>query len=47
MKKIYTHLTIFDRQTIELQLKRWEKQKDIAKILWRSESCISREITRN
>lgn len=47
MKKIYTHLTIFDRQTIEIHLNRWEKQKDIAKILWRSESCLSREIDRN
>jgi len=47
MKKNYTHLTIYERQTIEIHLNRWEKQKDIAKILWRSESSISREIVRN
>jgi len=47
MKKKYTHLTIYDRQTIEIQLKRWETQKDISKVLKRSESSISREITRN
>ena len=47
MKKNYTHLTIYERQTIEIHLNRWEKQKDIAKILWRSESSISREIDRN
>jgi len=41
------HLTMFDRQTIEIQLKRWSKQKEIAEILKRSESSISREIKNN
>jgi len=44
---MYKHLTIFDRQTIEIQLKRWASQKEIAIILNKSKSCISREINRN
>ncbi len=46
MKK-YTHLTIFDRQTIEIQLKRGTKQSEIAKILDKHKSTISREIKLN
>ena len=47
MKSNYTHLTIFDRQTIEIQLKRWTTQKEIAEILWKNKSTISREIKLN
>jgi IS30 family transposase len=47
MKSNYTHLTIFDRQTIEIQLKRWTTQKEIAEILWKDKSTISREIKLN
>ena len=47
MKDKYTHLTIFDRQTIELQLKRWITQKEIAEVLWKHKSTISREIKLN
>lgn len=47
MKSKYTHLTIFDRQTIEIQLKRWMKQSEIAEILKRHKSTISREIKLN
>lgn len=46
MKK-YTHFTLFDRQTIEIQLKRWAKYKEIADILWKNKSSISREIENN
>ncbi len=44
---MWKHLTLQDRQTIEIQLWRWSKQKEIAKVLKRSESSISREITNN
>lgn len=44
---MWKHLTLFDRQTIEIQLKRWSKQKEIAEVLKRSESSISREIKNN
>jgi len=47
MKKSYTHFTLFDRQTIEIQLKRWTKYKEIAEILWKSKSSIWREIFKN
>ena len=47
MKKSYTHLTLFDRQTIEIQLQRWTTQEEIAKLLKRSKSSISREIQKN
>jgi len=47
MKNKYKHLTIFDRQTIEIQLKRWIKQIEIAKIIWKHKSSISREIKLN
>ena len=40
MKKSYTHLTLFDRQTIEIQLQRWAIQEEIAKLLKRSKSSI-------
>jgi len=44
---MWKHLTLQDRQTIEIQLWRWSKQYEIAKVLKRSESSISREITNN
>jgi len=44
---MYTHLSFQDRITIEIQLKRWVKQKEIAKILERDPGTISREIDRN
>lgn len=43
----YTQLNYFDRQSIEIHLNRWEKQSEIAQVLWKSESSISREIKRN
>lgn len=47
MTKGYTHFTLFDRQTIEIQLKRWAKYKEIAEILHKSKSSIWREIKKN
>ena len=47
MKSNYKHLTIFDRQTIDIHLKRWVTQKEIADILWKNKSTISREIKLN
>lgn len=47
MKRNYKHFTLFDRQTIEIQLNRWAKYKEIAKILKKSKSSIWREITKN
>jgi len=47
MKSNYKHLTIFDRQTINIHLKRWVTQKEIADILWKNKSTISREIKLN
>jgi IS30 family transposase len=44
---MYEHLALQDRESIEIHLNRWEKLKDIAKILWRSESSIWREVKRN
>jgi len=44
---MWKHLTLQDRETIEIQLWRWSKQKEIAKVLKRSESSISREIKDN
>lgn len=41
---MWKHLTLQDRETIEIQLWRWSKQKEIAQVLKRSESSISREI---
>jgi IS30 family transposase len=47
MKSKYKHLTIFDRQTIEIQLNRWTKHSETAKILGKHKSTISREIKLN
>lgn len=44
---MWKHLTLQDRQTIEIQLWRWSTQKEISKVLKRSESSISREISNN
>ena len=44
---MWKHLNLQDRETIEIQLKRWSKQNEIAKVLKKWESVISREITRN
>lgn len=44
---MWKHLTLQDRITIEIQLKRWTNQKEIARVLKKSESSISREITNN
>lgn len=43
----YRQLTYQDRITIEIQLKRWAKQKEIAWILRKDTWTISREIKRN
>jgi len=47
MKKNYNHINLIDRQTIEIQLKRWAKYNEIANILNKSKSSISREIDKN
>ncbi len=47
MWKRFTHLSLQERESIEIHRHRWEKQKDIARVLSRSESCISKEINRN
>lgn len=47
MNRKYNHLTIFDRQTIEIQLKRWMKQLEIANLLKKHKSTIWREIKLN
>jgi len=44
---MWKHLTLQDRQTIEIQLNRKSTQKEIAQVLKRSESSISREIKNN
>ena len=44
---MWKHLTLEDRYTIEIQIWRWSTQVEISKILKRSESSISREITNN
>lgn len=41
------HMTWQDRETIEIQIKRWSTQKEIAQVLKRSASSISREISNN
>ncbi len=41
---MWKHLTLQDRQTIEIQLMRWSTQKEIATVLKRDPSVISREI---
>jgi len=43
----YKQLTKQDRITIEIQLSRWEKQKDIARVIWCHPSTISNEKKRN
>ncbi len=47
MRGKYKHLTIFDRQTIEIQLNRWTNKSEIAKLLDKHKSTISREIKLN
>ena len=44
---MWKHLTLQDRESIEIHLWRWSKQNEIAKVLKRSESSISREIENN
>ena len=44
---MWKHLTLHERQTIEIQLKRWSNQKEISCVLNKSESTISREIINN
>ena len=44
---MWKHLTLEDRQTIEIQLQRWSKQTEIAIVLKRWKSVISREIKNN
>ena len=44
---MWKHLTLEDRKTIEIQLNRWAKQKEIAKVLKRWKSVICREIKNN
>ena len=44
---MWKHLTLKDRQTIEIQLLRWSKQTEIAIVLKRWKSVISREIKNN
>jgi len=43
----YAQLNYQDRVTIEIQLKRESKQKEIAEVLWKDPWTISREIKRN
>ena len=43
----YIHITLQDRESIEIHLNRWKNQKKIVQILLRSESSISREIKRD
>jgi len=47
MTKDYKHLTIFDRQAIQIQLKRGIKKIEIAKILNKHKTTIYREINNN
>ena len=47
MTKDYKHLTIFDRQTIQIQLKRWAKKIEIANMLNKHKTTIYREIKNN
>ena len=47
MSKSYKQLTKQDRITIEIQLSRWAKQKEIARIIWCHPSTITREQERN
>ncbi|MCX5774215.1 MAG: helix-turn-helix domain-containing protein, partial [Fusobacteria bacterium] len=43
----YTHITIEERESIQMMLARGEKQTSIAGNLNRSKSTISRELIRN
>lgn len=47
MNRNYKQLNKQDRITIEIQLNRWMKQKDIAQIIWCHPSTISNERKRN
>ena len=47
MIKDYKHLNIFDRQTIQIQLKMWTKKIEIAKLLNKDKTTIYREIKNN
>jgi IS30 family transposase len=47
MGKSYTHLTKDDRRTIQIQLERGAKHKEIANILEKHKSTIGREINKN
>lgn len=47
MNRTYKQLTKQDRITIEIQLSRWAKKKEIAKIIWCHPSTITRELGRN
>ena len=47
MSRKYNQLTKQDRITIEIQLSRWARQKEIAEILWKDPGTISRELRRN
>ena len=47
MTKEYKHLNIFDRQTIQIQLERWTKKIEIAKLLNKHKTTIYREINNN
>jgi len=47
MRKDYKHITIFDRQTIQIQLKRGTKKIEIARLLNKHKTTIYREIQNN
>ena len=47
MNKGYKQLNKQDRITIEIQLSRWTKKKEIAQIIWCHPSSITREVQRN
>jgi len=47
MNKVYKQLNDQDRITIEIQLSRWAKKKEIAQIIWCHPSSITREVKRN
>lgn len=47
MNRSYKQLSKQDRITIEIQLSRWAKKKEVAEIIWCHPSSITREIKRN
>jgi transposase, IS30 family len=47
MNRGYKQLNNQDRITIEIQLSRWAKKKEIAQIIWCHPSSITREVQRN